>query len=358
VSEENDEEKPYEPSQKRLEDARKRGEIPYSADLTTAASYGGLVIVVTSLGSMSMLALGSKLAFLLGQSDKLSSDLLSGAAGPFAGAILASIGWSLMIWIGTPAALAVISILAQQGLRFAGTKLEPKLSRISPISTIRSKFGLTGLVDFAKSIIKLGLYAIAAVNFFKVRMGEIIGTAALGPGPAMEELLRLTTELMLVMFAVSLGIGILDLAWQRLDHLRKNRMSRQELIEEMKDSEGDPATKQQRRARGIGIAMNKMLSDVQKSDVIIVNPTHYAVALKWERGSRRAPVCVAKGTDEIAARIREIAAEHGIPIQLDPPTARLLHARVDVGQEIAHEHFRAVAAAIRFAEGLRKRVKE
>lgn len=156
---------------------------------------------------------------------------------------------------------------------------------------------------------------------------------------------------------VAITIGILDIVWQRLNHIRKNRMSRQELIDEMKDAEGDPVTKQQRRARGISLAMNQMLADVPKADVVIVNPTHYAVALKWDASSRRAPVCVAKGTDEIAARIREIAAEHAVPIQRDPPTARALYAGVQIGDEIPRDHYRAVAAAIRFAEGLRKKAR-
>ncbi len=357
MSGEDVDDKPYEPTQKKLDDARRRGEIAYSADLTTAAAYGGFILVAVSLGSAGILALGAKLAFLLDQSDRISSDLFTGAAAPYAGSILISAGWSLMVWVGPAAALAVLSILAQQGLHFAGTKLEPKLSRISPLSAIQSKFGLTGLVEFAKSVIKLSSYAIVAVYLVQHRLDEIIGTMELAPVAGTEVLFRLTVELMLALFAVSLGIGILDLIWQRLDHVRKNRMSRQELIEETKDAEGDPATKQQRRARGISIAMNKMMADVPKADVIIVNPTHYAVALRWHRGSRRAPVCIAKGVDEIAARIREIAVEHGIPIQHDPPTARMLHANVDVGQEISREHYRAVAAAIRFAEGLRRKAK-
>jgi flagellar biosynthetic protein FlhB len=98
-----------------------------------------------------------------------------------------------------------------------------------------------------------------------------------------------------------------------------------------------------------------MISEVAKADVVIVNPTHYAIALKWERGAKKAPVCIAKGVDEIAARIREVAAEAGVPIHSDPPTARALYAAVDIGEEIRAEHYRPVAAAIRFAEKMRRR---
>jgi flagellar biosynthetic protein FlhB len=113
--------------------------------------------------------------------------------------------------------------------------------------------------------------------------------------------------------------------------------------------------KASRRQKGQEIAMNKMLVDVATADVVVVNPTHYAVALKWEKGSGRAPVCVAKGVDEIAARIREKAAAAGVPLHRDPPTARILHATLKVGQEISQDQYRAVAAAIRFAEKLRQK---
>ena len=134
-------------------------------------------------------------------------------------------------------------------------------------------------------------------------------------------------------------------------------MSFQDLKDETKRTEGDPHMKQSRQQRGREIAMNRMLLDVPKADVIIVNPTHYAVALKWSRAPGSAPICVAKGVDEIAKRIREAAVEHQVPIHSDPPTARALHATVDIGDEIEPEHYQAVAAAIRFADALRNQMR-
>jgi flagellar biosynthetic protein FlhB len=115
--------------------------------------------------------------------------------------------------------------------------------------------------------------------------------------------------------------------------------------------------KQERRQRAYDIAMNQMMADIPEADVVIVNPTHYAVALKWDRARGTAPKCVAKGVDEIAAKIREIAAEHGVALHSDPPTARAIHATVEIGDEIRPEHYRAVAAAIRFAEAMRKKAR-
>ena len=131
-------------------------------------------------------------------------------------------------------------------------------------------------------------------------------------------------------------------------------MSRKELTDEAKNSDGDPAMKQQRRQKGIAIAMNQMMADVPDADVIIVNPTHYAVALKWDRMRGGAPECVAKGVDLVAAQIREVAQENGVPIHSDPPTARALFATVEIGDQIMRDHYKAVAAAIRFADRVRK----
>ena len=135
-------------------------------------------------------------------------------------------------------------------------------------------------------------------------------------------------------------------------------MTHEELKKESKENEGDPELKRNRRDRAQAIAQNKMLQDVPKADVVIVNPTHYSVALQWHREQGGAPVCVAKGTDEIAARIREIAAESGVPIKSDPPTARAIYATVEIGDEIEREHYAAVAAAIHFADTIRAKAKE
>jgi len=170
-------------------------------------------------------------------------------------------------------------------------------------------------------------------------------------GKALAGLLRDEgTALLKAVTIIAIAISFIDYFWKRHDHRRKLMMSMQEMKDEAKQSEGDPHMKQSRRQRGREIAMNQMMHDVPTADVIVVNPTHYAVALKWSRDAGSAPVCVAKGVDEIAARIREIAKENSIPIMSDPPTARLIHGSVDIGSEVRPEHYKAVAAAIRFAD--------
>lgn len=168
---------------------------------------------------------------------------------------------------------------------------------------------------------------------------------------------RVIIDFMFVVLLIALGVGAVDYLWQHHDHLRKNRMSHKEIRDEHKQQEGDPYLKQERRQRGAQIAAEQMMADVPDADVVIVNPTHYAVALKWSRAPGSAPVCVAKGVDHIAQTIRERAMESGVPIHRDPPTARAIHASTDIGQEIDPAQYRSVAAAIRFAEMMRRKAR-
>lgn len=350
-----DSDKPYEPSQKKLDAAREKGDVPRSADITTAASYGGFLLAAVAFGPTSLIGLGGTLEVFLDQSDTLSASVFDGAAAPFGGGAMLAIGADLAPWFAIPALLALLSILAQRGMIFASTKIEPKFSRINPIGNLGQKFGRAGLFEFAKSFLKLCIYGIVLFIYLNDQLSRILASVNLTVAMVTVEILQLCLGLLLIVLAVSLAIGTFDLIFQFFEHNRKNMMTRQELIDEHKESEGDPHVKQQRRQRAIEIAMNKMLAEVPKADVIIVNPTHYAVALKWDRKSNRAPVCVAKGVDEIAARIREIAAMSAIPLHSDPATARALFAAVEVGAEIKRDHYRAVAAAIRFAENMRKK---
>lgn len=351
-----DGDKQYEPSQKKLDDARKKGEIPKSTDLITAAAYGGLVLAVVSLGASSLVGVGTAMKVLLDQADSLSQLALDGSPQPVIGGVLGAIITQMVPWFALPAALALLSVVAQGAFLVVPSKIVPKLSRISPLEGLKNKFGRKGLFEFAKSFVKLTIYGVVLGLYVADRSEEMVAAMSLSPAMVTVELGRLTLTLMMIVLGISTTLGVVDLLWQRAEHTRKHRMSRQELIDETKESEGDPTQKQKRRQKGIEIAMNQMLADVEDASVIIVNPTHYAVALSWAGTAGSAPICVAKGVDEIAARIREIAVEHAIPIHSDPPTARALHATVEIGTEIPHNHYQAVAAAIRFAEMVRSKM--
>ena len=350
-------EKSHEPTQKKLDDARRKGEIPKSTDLTTAAVYGGLLLAMIALGGSSVAAIGSAMSILLAQADTLSTQWFRDGATPLTAGLIGTLSLPLLGWFGVPAIAALLATIAQRAFVVTPDKLQPKLNRVSILSNAKNKFGRSGLFEFAKSFFKLSIYSAVLGLFLLRRLPEIVATVSFSPAIALSVLGDLTIDFLAIVLAIAAGIGAVDFLWQHQEHLRKNRMSRKELTDESKQSEGDPHLKQQRRQRGYDIAMNSMLADVPDADVIIVNPQHYAVALKWTREPGAAPVCVAKGVDEIAARIREIAAESAVPLHRDPPTARALFATVEVGHEIMPEHYQAVAAAIRFAETLRAKAK-
>jgi flagellar biosynthetic protein FlhB len=359
MSEEDDEsgDKEHDASPQKLDEARKKGDIPRSQDLLTAASTAGFLLALFALGGWSVTHSGSAGMVLLDQSDRLSQLMTSGASAPLGGVLLAFAGPPLALMLLPPAAVLAL-VIATRSFLVTPERILPKLSRISPMAMAKHKFGPEGLVEFAKSTLKLGLVSAILYAFLAARFEEVMATIHLTPAGSTALLAQLTVDFLFMILLAGISIGAVDFLWQAHLHRQRNRMSRKEMMDEFKESEGDPHFKASRRQRAQEIATNRMLADVERSDVVVVNPTHYAVALRWERGKGGAPVCVAKGVDEIAKAIRERAAEHGIPIHSDPPAARAIHATVELGQEIRVEHYRAVAAAIRFSDTMRRKAKK
>jgi flagellar biosynthetic protein FlhB len=351
-----DSEKSFEPSQKRLDEARKRGDVPSSADLSTAAVYGALALGLTVFGPALIDQIGTAAAGLMAQADQLSQGWVQAGRAPTLG-VLARFGAPVLALLMVPLLAACAVTAAQRGIRFAPDQITPKWSRISPVAGLGQKFGADGLFAFGKGLLKL-IVICALVAGLVPRYGDqVLQSLRYSAGQTAVLLLQILVQLVFLAFLASLVFGGVDYGWQWLQHRRRNRMTRQEMVDEHKESEGDPHTKGQRQQKGRQIAMAQMLQDVAKADVVLVNPTHYAVALKWRKGDRSAPVCVAKGVDDVAARIRAKAAEAGVPVHRDPPTARAIYATVDIGQPIRPDHYKSVAAAIRFAEAMRKRAK-
>ena len=347
-------EKSFDPTPGRLEEARRKGDVPRSADANAAAAYLGLLAASLTVGPWAVDRAAAVLMVFIDQPDRLVGLVLGPGGDGLSAAIVGAAAWALAPLFLAPAAAVLVSLFAQQAVVFSGSKIEPKLSRLSLVSNAKQKFGPTGLVEFAKSTVKLG--AIATAVFF-VLAGDIdgmVGAATADPRVVGALLAQVFATLLTITCVIALAIAGIDLVWQRFDHARKLKMSHQEIRDEVKGSEGDPHVKAQRRSRAEAIATNRMLLDVPKADVVIVNPTHFAVALKWSRAKGAAPVCVAKGEGAVAVRIREIAETARVPLHSDPPTARALFATVEIGREIAPEHYRAVAAAIRFAEKMRR----
>lgn len=354
MSGESDDDKQFEASQKRLQDLRREGRLPRSQDLFTASAYAGLLLAFMMTGPAVLRGVRDHLGGMIGDAPALAESFARSDQAAFRGQLVAISSNVLPLMI-LPIVAVLVMVTLQRAWVFTPANLMPKLSRISPLASARQKFGPAGLFDFSKNTLKLILTGFLLGFFLLNRLDEMIGAMALTPSGVAVILFRLMRDFLAVVLAMTFLVGALDYLWQRFRHLRDARMSRQEMTDEHKESEGDPHTKQQRRQRGREYATNRMLQDVPTADVVMVNPTHYAVALKWDRASGRAPVCVAKGVDEIAARIRERAALSGVPVYRDPPATRQLWREVDIGDEISRPHYKAAAAAIRFAEALRRK---
>lgn len=346
-------EKSQEPTPRKLEKAREKGDIPRAPDLLTGFAYLGFLAACGLVGGAALTDFANAILPLIEQPDRLESMFFGGSATRVSGVVAQAALTPALPVLFLPAGFVVLVLLGTRGLTFANSKLVPKLSRISPVENAKNKYGPRGLFEFFKSFLKLTVYSACLFLFLAAWADEIIGLSRATPAKAVEFMLRLMVQFLSIVTVIAIAIGGLDYFWQRADHMRRNRMSMKELRDEAKDAEGDPHIKQQRRARAQDIAMNQMMSDVPDADVVIVNPVHVAIALKWSRLPGAAPVCVAKGKDHVATQIRQLAEENDVPIHRDPPTARALYETTQIGQEIAPDHYKPVAAAIRFAEAVR-----
>lgn len=354
---EDPDDKSYDASPQKLLEARKKGDVAKSNDLLTACSYLGLLVALFAMGASGITHMGTAMMTLIDQPGELVPLFFGGDSAAPVGGIMQAVSWGMAPFFALPALGVILALFAQQAWVFAPSKLEPKISRISIISNAKNKFGRDGIFEFFKSFAKLFIFSLTLAVFIYVWLPDMIGVLQTNPQTAIALLAKICIGFLSVVVVVSGAIGAVDALWQHASHMRKNRMSHKEVMDENKNSEGDPHLKQERRQRAFAASQNQMMKDVPTADVIIVNPTHYAVALKWSRLPGEAPVCVAKGVDEIAATIRRIGAEAGVPIHSDPPTARALHASVDIGKQIRHEDYAPVAAAIRFSEDMRRRAR-
>lgn len=358
MSDDSDEEKTQEPTPERLKKLREDGQVPISQDLLVAASYMGVLIAFYFTGHSAIVEIGTVMMSFLDQSHSLAPLFFGDAStASLSGAVISDVFLAILPWFLFPAVLAILAMFAQNALVLAPKRIEPKLSKFNVIKNFQNKFNRAAMFDFAKNLFKMTVYAISLGLYLKLRLPSMLAVVGTGAEIVLPFIAQLALEFLFIALLISATIGIVDAAYQKAEFIRKNMMSFKDLKDEVKSSEGDAHVKAQRKQKGQAIIKKQLKQSVAKADVIIVNPTHYAVALEWDRLPGSAPICVAKGVDEIAAVIREIANENGIPIHSDPPTARALYATVEIGREIEETHYAPVAAAIRFAEEMRKRAK-
>lgn len=346
MSENDSQERTESPTQKRLEDARKKGQVPRSIDLgaaaVTLAATGALFMFGASAaeGLMRMLVDGLQVrGSELAQDDVMLRQL--GDSGSLA--LMAIVPLFAAMFVAAVASPALIG-----GWTFSSEALSFKPERLDPVRGIGRMFSVRSVVELLKSIAKFALIAGIAVLVIRSQLAEIGALATQSVGPAIVETGRITLYALLSMAA---GLGIIaaiDAPFQLWQHTKELRMSMQEIREEMKESEGSPETRSRIRQMQQTLARRRMLQDVPKANVVITNPTHYAVALRYDEKQDLAPVVLAKGSDEIAARIREVAREHGVPMVSAPPLARAIFRHVDIGRQIPHALFVAVAQVLTY----------
>ncbi|HUK02322.1 MAG TPA: flagellar biosynthesis protein FlhB [Steroidobacteraceae bacterium] len=339
------------PTAKRLEEARRRGQIPRSPELTAAA------VVLVAGGALHFLGahLAGQLHGLMQSSLSLSaaqaldeSRMLPALEATAARALLAAAPI-----LGATLVAALLAPLALGGWNLSFEALAPDFTRLSPLSGFQRMFSLRGAVELGKAFAKFLVVATVAVVFLKKKSPELLSLGAEPLQPAIAHAAALTGSALLALAASLALIAAFDVPWQLWNFSQRLRMTRQEVREEFKESEGSPEIKGRIRRMQQEVAKRRMMQEVPKADVVVVNPTHFAVALRYDENRMRAPTVVAKGADEVAAKIRDVALEHRVPIFEAPPLARALHRAVPIGGEIPATLYVAVAQVLTYVYQLR-----
>jgi flagellar biosynthetic protein FlhB len=339
------EDRTLDPTPRKLEQARQRGDVPVSRE--------GSAVGVMVAGLLALLLTGGLMARQLGETilpmiERPETFLDYTAAGWHAAGREAMMAVALAVApvFGLAMAGALVPHLLQNSIVVSTTRIAPKLSNLSPGRGFKRILGGRALFEFAKAIVKMLAVGAACFAVGRGLYDNALRLVAVDIAAAPTLMTDALGRVLMAAAAVGLVIAGIDVPYQHWQWRRKQRMTFQELREEMRSTEGDPHIKARLRSLRRQRARRRMMQDVPKASVVITNPTHYAVALRYRRGQDVAPVVVAKGQDLVALRIREVARQHGVAVVRDPPLARALHATVEIGEAIPQEHFEAVAKIV------------
>ena len=346
-------EKEFEATEQRRQQAREEGDVPQSKEANTLALIVGTMTAAVVLQVAIGNAVFQDFSSMLYHADSFSEDIFN-SGGTETRSWLSATLFKFVPMLLILAAIVMIALVAQRAISFSAKKIQADMKKLSPVENIKKKYGARGLLDFLKDTVKLAFAVTIAIVFLVQLAQDYYGSSAIQAGQFAEFTFSQVLKLIFWFLLFQLVLAIIDLPLQRRLHAEKLKMTREEMKKELKQSEGDPQLKQQRRQKASKITRGQMIENVKDATVVLVNPEHYAVALKWDPESNKAPICVAKGVDHLAARIREVATENNVLIYRDPPTARSIYRLVEIDQEIQPEHFAAVAAAINFVERVRK----
>lgn len=343
--------KTEEPTAKRIRDAREKGDVPNSREVSNffMIAAGTLVVAfwlpAAGDGFKTLLAT----FFINAHSISVERAALPGLTAE----TVAALGKLLALPALAFVVAALASGLVQNGVVFTGEKIKPELSKISPLKGLKRLFSLQTVAEFIKGLAKLGIVgAIAAVIAWNAAKPlPIIPLTEIDASLAY--LHREVVKILATVVAAIAVMALVDFLYQRFEHLKKLRMSVQDVKDEVKQTEGDPHIKARLRAIRSERARQRMIQAVPSADVVVTNPTHFAVAMSYDRDGMAAPRVVAKGSDDVAQRIRAVAEKHDVPVVENPPLARALYAGVEIDEEIKPEHYQIVAEVIAYVYRLR-----
>jgi flagellar biosynthetic protein FlhB len=351
MSDDNENEKTEDPTQKRLDDALERGDVAKSQEVNTWFMIAGATLVLTSFGSSVGTQLQTMLRGLISNAHMIRID-----GGELLG-LLKRIEFSLIAAFGVPFLLLMIAAIfgniIQHRLVFSAEQLKPKFSKLSPMQGAKRLFGKQAWVNLLKGLFKLVTVGAVVTMVVWPERNRLDAIVRMDVASIMTVSRTLALQVLgsVVAFLALVAIG--DYLFQYRTWFERQKMSLQEIKEEFKQSEGDPHVKGKLRQLRAERRRRRMMAAIPTASVVITNPTHFAVALKYEQGMA-APICVAKGVDAIALRIREVAKANDVPVVENPPLARALHATVKIDDEIPVEHYQAVAQVIGYVMKLKR----
>jgi len=354
ADEHDDTERSEDPTQKRLDEALERGDVVKSQEVNTWFVLATATLILLSFsGSMSS-AILTMLRGILANAHGIPVD------GRGLVQTMQALGIATVAAVALPFGLLALAAVAgnviQHRLVWSAESLKPKLSKISLGAGFKRLFSKVALANFVKGLVKLGLIGTVMTVILWPKRRELDGLVTMDPAVVLPLVKSMSLELLGTVIAILAIVAAADYLFQYRTWYNRQKMSLREMKEEFKQTEGDPAIKAKIRQLRQQRAKKRMMAEVPKASVIITNPTHYAVALQYDKGMN-APVCLAKGVDNLALKIREVAAAHDIPIVENPPLARALHATVEMDEEIPPEHYKAVAEVIGYVMRLRGAVR-
>lgn len=341
-----DDEKTEEPTQRKLDQAREKGDIVYSPEVGTALSLAALTGVVAFMAGPIASQMAHAFIGFLAMPEQFSTEggALENVLGQIGLKLLAIFGMMCLALAGAGVAARYI----QDKPTFTSDKLQPKLEKLNPFEGFKRVFGKAAFATFLKSLAKLGVVGGIMLWAMWPKDSSLENLSALDAAALLPYIKDRVVAMLMALASASALIAVIDFVATRQSYMQRQRMSRREIKEEHRQQDGDPMVKAKLRQIRMQRSRQRMMQNVPQASVIITNPTHYAVALKYDPISTPAPVCLALGVDAVALRIRELAKEHDIPIVEDPPLARALFATAELDQPIPKEHYEAVAKVIGF----------